>query len=252
MIWQDIIQTYNSRISTGHICPVAHTKIIANIGIMLDESSNILAAAKIKQSIFAPCTAKSECRSSNTAPHLIHDNVSYVTSVNTKRHDAYMEQLNAYVTVTKNDDVLAKCVLKYLDRDTICHDLECLIDLKTNQNLVITFGIKGYQENTVNYRWTKYHLSQLPPNGICAITGDSDYIPDAYPGNLRFPGDMAKLFCTKSDKLDGMPQPRAGYMASQKVIHTLQSFFSDWTEQGEIAIEDIVIGQKKRENYDCG
>ena len=66
---------------------------------------------------------------------------------------------------------------------------------------------------------------------MCAITGESDYIPDAYPGNIRFPSDMAKLFMTKPDKLDGMPQLRAGYVASQKIIHTLQSFFMGWEEQ---------------------
>ena len=210
---------------------------------MLDEQSNILAAAKIKQSIFAPCTAKSECRSNNIAPHLLHDNVSYISSINPKRHDAYMEQLEEYASQT--NDLLAVCVLKYLDKDTICHDLECLLDLKDNPSLNIVFGIKGYEENTVNYRWIKYHLAQLPKNGICAITGEADHIPDAYPGGIRYPGDMAKLFMAKSDKLDSMPQSRAGYMASQKIIHTLQSFFSDWTEQGEIPLDDIVIRQKR-------
>lgn len=243
MIWHDLIQTYDNRSNTGSICPIAHTKIIAHIGIMLNETSDIMAATKIKQSIFAPCTARSECRSSNIAPHLIHDKVSYVTNIDTERHDAYMEQLDTYVRNCPND-TLAKCVLNYLARDTVCRDLECLVDLKSNQNLVVTFGVKSYKENTVDYRWTKYHLAQLPKNGICAITGEADHIPDSYPGNIRFPGDMAKLFCTKQDKLDSMPQLRAGYIASQKIIHTIQSFFSDWTEQEEIPIKDIVIGQK--------
>ena len=68
--WQDLLETYDTQKDTRCICPIAHTQIIANIGIMLDESSNILAAAKIRQSIFAPCTAKSECRSSNIAPRM--------------------------------------------------------------------------------------------------------------------------------------------------------------------------------------
>lgn len=243
MIWQDIIKTYDTRISKGYICPIAHTKILAHIGIVLDEHSNILAAAKIKQSIFVPCTVKSECRSSNIAPHLVHDNASYVSNINSKRHDAYMEQLKEYASQT--NDLLAVCVLKYLERDTICHDLECLLDLKDNPNLNIVFGIKGYNEDTVNYRWIKYHIAQLPKNGICMITGESDHIPDSYPGGIRYPGDMAKIFMAKADKLDSMTQIRAGYIASQKIIHTLQSFFSDWTEQGDIPLSDIVIAQKK-------
>lgn len=243
MIWHDLIETYDNRFAKGRICPIAHTKIVAHIGIMLNEQSDILAAAKIKQSIFAPCTVKSECRSSNIAPHLVHDNVSYVSSINSKRHDAYMEQLKEYASQT--NDLLAVCVLKYLERDTICHDLEYLLDLKDNPSLNIIFGIKGYKDSTVNYRWIKYHLAQLPKNGVCAITNEADHIPDAYPGGIRYSGDMAKIFMAKADKLDSMPQFRAGYMASQKIIHTLQSFFSDWTEQGDIPLNDIVIAPKK-------
>lgn len=239
MIWQDLIETYDKQRDTRHICPIAHTQIIARIGIMLDEQSNILAAAKIKQSIFAPCTAKSECRSNNTAPHLVHDNASYVANINPQRHDAYMEQLSEFVSDTGNG--FCKIVLKYLEKETICNDLKYLIDLKDNPAAVITFGIKGREEDTVSHAWTDYYLSRLPKNGICAILKQPDYIPDAYPGGIRYPSDMAKLFMARPDKLDGMPQLRAGYVASQKIIHTLQSFFVGWEEQGAIPWDDIAI-----------
>jgi len=45
------------------------------------------------------------------------------------------------------------------------------------------------------------------------------------------------------DKLDGMPQLRAGYVASQKIIHTIQSFFVEWEEQDGIPINNIVIAR---------
>lgn len=243
MIWHDILETYDKQSETRHICPISHTQIIANVGVMLDDKSNILAATKIRQSIFAPCTAKSECRSSNIAPHLIHDNASYVANINPKRHEAYMKQLSEFVTDT--DDDFGKIVLNYLQKETICEDLQNIIDLKSNPGFVITFGIKGWEENTISQAWMDYYLSKLPQNGICAITGKADYIPDAYPGNIRFPSDMAKLFCSKSDKLDDAPQIRAGYIASQKIIHTLQSFFVGWEEQKEISINDIVIAQRQ-------
>lgn len=241
MIWDSIIETYDRQAGTRHICPIAHTQIIARIGIMLDEQSNILTAAKIRQSIFAPCTAKSECRSSNTAPHLIHDNASYVANINPKRHAAYMEQLSGFVA--DSDDSFCKIILKYLQKESICNDLKYLIDLKDNPGTVITFGIKGWEEDTINLAWIDYYLSKMPKNGICAITGESDYIPDAYPGNVRYPSDLAKLFVNKPDNLDNMPQIRAGYVASQKIIHTLQSFFVAWEEQGEIPRKDIVIAR---------
>lgn len=239
MVWKDLIETYDKQSETRHICPIAHTQIIAHIGIMLDEQSNILAAAKIRQSIFAPCTAKSECRSSNIAPHLVHDNATYVANINPKRHDAYMTQLSDFVSDT--DDNFCKIVLKYLQKETICADLRNLINLKDNPMTVITFGVKGWEEDTINLAWIDYYLSKIPKNGICAITGESDYIPDAYPGNVRYPSDLAKLFVNKPDNLDNMPQIRAGYIASQKIIHTLQSFFAGWKEQGEIPPTDIVV-----------
>lgn len=244
MIWQDLIETYDTQCETRHICPIAHTQIIANIGIMLDEQSHILAAAKIRQSIFAPCTAKSECRSSNIAPHLVHDNASYVANINPDRHRAYMEQLGNYIYDT--GDIFCRIVLKYLQKDTICQDLGNLVDLESNPMTVITFGIKGWKEDTQSPMWTKRYLAKLPKNGICAITGKPDFIPDSYPGNIRFPSDMARLFCSKPDKLDSMPQLRAGYVSSQKIIHTLQSFFAGWEEQGEIPLSDILIAQKIR------
>ena len=239
MIWKKMIETYDSQCGARHICPIAHTQIIARVGVMLDEQSNILAAAKISQSIFAPCTAESECRTCNISPHLVHDNASYVANINPKRHDAYMAQLSEFVADT--GDSFCKIVLKYLQKETICKDLQHLIDLKDNPGFVITFGIEGWEENTVSSTWIKHHLSKLPKNGICAITGKSDYMPDAYPGSIRYPSDMAKLFTAKHDKLDGMPQLRPGYIASQKIIHTLQSFFVGWEEQGEIPMTDIVI-----------
>lgn len=243
MIWQNLIATYDNMCEEWNICPIAHTKILAHIGVMLDDNSNILAAAKIRQSIFAPCTVKSECRSSNTAPHLVHDKASYVTNIDVKRHSAYMEQLANYIANV--DDSFCKIVFGYLQKESICNDLQSIIDLRKNPNLVITFGIKGRKENTVSPQWTKYYLSTLSQNGICAITGKPDYIPDAYPGNIRYPSDLAKLFCTKPDKLNNMPQPRVGYVASQKIIHTLQSFSSDWEEQGEIQMSDIQLYANK-------
>ncbi len=195
----------------------------------------------MRQSIFAPCTAKSECRSSNVAPHLLHDNASYVTNINKRRHSAYMEQLSKFVSDT--GDAFCKIVLKYLQKETICEDLQYLVDIKNNLGFVITFVIKGWEENTVNNTWTDYYLSQMPKNGVCAITGKEDYIPDAYPAGMRYPSDMAKLFCANPDKLDGMPQLRAGYVASQKIIHTIQSFFVEWEEQDGIPINNIVIAR---------
>lgn len=217
-----------------------------HIGIVLDMDSNILIAAKGKQSILAPCTIDSECRTSNVAPHLLHDNVSYVVSgVDDKKHEAYMEQMREYVSNV--DDPAAEVIYNYVKRGTIAEDLKHLIDLRDRRNrkLVIGFGIRGMHETTdetADSIWTDYYLSTLPKNGICGITGQPDHIPGKYPGNIRYPSDMAKLFISeRSDRLCSMGEAKAGYIASQKIIHVLQAMHGGWVEQDKLPLADCVL-----------
>ena len=246
MIWEKLLETYDSCCESGRIAPVAHTRIIMHIGVVLDKDSNVLVAAKGKQSILAPCTIDSECRTSNAAPHLLHDNVSYVVpGVDDKRHRAYLEQLGAYVL--QIDDPVAKIIYDYVKRETIAGDLKYLIDLEDGKNkgLVIGFGIRDMPETlnaSVDTMWTDYYLSTLPVNGICGITGQPDYIPGKYPRNIRYPGDMAKLFAGKSaDPLCSMSEVKAGYIASQKIIHMLQALHGGWVEQNELPLTDCIV-----------
>lgn len=75
-----------------------------------------------------------------------------------------------------------------------------------------------------NKQWKDYYLSSLEPNGMCSITGNNDFIPATYPKGIRFAGDGAKLFIASSRNimLKGMPALAPGYIASQKILHTLQ------------------------------
>ena len=75
-----------------------------------------------------------------------------------------------------------------------------------------------------NKQWKDYYLRSLEPNGMCSITGNNDFIPATYPKGIRFAGDGAKLFITSSRNimLKGMPALAPGYIASQKILHTLQ------------------------------
>lgn len=243
-IWEKVLETYDVCYASGRIAPVAHARIIAHIAVVLDKDSNILAAAKGKQSILAPCTIDSECRTSNIAPHLLHDNVVYIApGLDEKRHDAYMKQLSGYVS--RVDDPVAKIIYNYVKRETIVGDLKHLVDLRDEKNkkLVIAFGIRDMPEtltDTADLIWTDYYLSTLPKNGICGITGEEDYIPDKYPGNVRHPGDMAKLFLGKSRSCD-KTEIKAGYVASQKIIHTLQAICGGWVEQDKLPLTDCVL-----------
>lgn len=117
------------------------------------------------------------------------------------------------------NDGLAKAVLNYLERGTIRYDIKDLIPFcrYSEPQIMIVFTTKSYRV-IPNKAWTNYYLSQLPHNGICAITGEPDYNPRG----IRYKGDMARLFFSSERPLNNIPIIAPGYIASQKIIHTLQ------------------------------
>ena len=78
------------------------------------------------------------------------------------------------------------------------------------------------------------------PNGMCSITGNNDFIPATYPKGIRFAGDGAKLFITSSRNimLKGMPALAPGYIASQKILHTLQCLCFEGTQWANQVMRD--------------
>lgn len=192
--WEtDLISLYDVLMDAGEpVCPVAHTYITAHICVSLDKNGNFLAAmpASVDGELVAvPCTMESEARTSNIAPHLISDQVGYVTRYPglEKRHDAYLDQLRKYVKAVP-DDEYAAAVYKHVQTGLLMDEIRDL----------------------------------LPKTGKCSITGELDYIPSSYPRDLRFPGDRARIFISNQDPLDSMPGSFPGYVASQKCCHTIQ------------------------------
>lgn len=209
MLYNKLLETYDN---IKGICPVAHTFLTVHIGILIDKDGNFLSAVDASRTgelTIAPCTVQSEVRTNNIASHLIFDNYSYVGNANEyqKRHVAYIDQLENYVN--ESDDIFAKAVYKYVSKKTLESDLQSL-DIKFEHNTNIIFAVYGI--DYVNL-WTDYYLSKLPKTDICMITGEQDYIPDAYPSKILSPSSQEKLFVKGCG---------AGYIASQKVIHALQ------------------------------
>lgn len=252
-MWQDLIRTYEMLNSIGCVAPVAHARVTAHIGIMLDVRSNILAAAEIHERRYVPCTAKSESRTSAAAPHVIDDNVSYIADLESEKHEKYMAQLQQYIS-SNTHGIRAEIVYNYLKRNTIVKDLKNLLDLndKKNKGLVIIFGIAGMPDETIDNDWIKYYLGTLPKNGLCAITGLPDYIPDAYPTGIRFPGDRTKLMIANSkDALSNVSHIRPGYVASQKIIHALQALCEEPEQPSNISPTSIVLRAYTGELIKC-
>lgn len=223
--YEAILEAYE-KFGVEEIIPIAHIRIRPDIGILLDDNGNFLGAMINRdERCSIPCTIGSESRTNNIAPHPIHDNMTYLCGDYPKykeRHTAYMQQLEDYVNNV--DDKLAKSVLLYLQKYTIRYDISELVkQIKdtSEEKLMIVFATLTHQD-TISKEWKDYYLSSLPKNGICSITGIMDHIPDKYPKGIRYPSDMAKLFMATPKKLDSMPTIAPGYIASQRIIHTLQ------------------------------
>ena len=224
-IWKEVLKQHEM-LGIENIIPVSHIRIRPDIGILLDDNGNFVGATIIKnERCSIPCTIDSESRTNGISPHPIHDNMSYICGDYPnyeKRHEAYMKQLQSYTGSV--DDNLAKSVYRYLEKKTIRLDIKKLtkqIDNISEEKLMVVFATLSHRD-TISKKWTEYYTSTLDKNGICGITGEKDHIPDKYPKGIRNPSDQAKLFIANPKKMDSMPTNVPGYIASQKIIHTLQ------------------------------
>jgi CRISPR-associated protein Csd1 len=224
-IWKEVLKQHEM-LGIENIIPVSHIRIRPDIGILLDDNGNFVGATIIKnERCSIPCTIDSESRTNGISPHPIHDNMSYICGDYPnyeKRHEAYMKQLQSYTGSV--DDNLAKSVYRYLERKTIRLDIKNLtrqIENIQEEKVMVVFATLSHRD-TISKKWTEYYTSTLDKNGICGITGENDHIPDKYPKGIRNPSDQTKLFIGNPRKMDSMPTTVPGYIASQKIIHTLQ------------------------------
>ena len=219
--WQGLIKLYNIlENEKAKICPIAHTYITAHIGVLLNKNGEFLCAQipEVKGELIpVPCTEESERRTSGIAPHLLHDNLGYVSPYPkyTKRYEMYIAQLGRYIKKNPCDEY-ANSIYQYVSKGTLLADLGDILNTKFSFSLDkanVIFCVYGLDNEGVDQEWTKYYLSTLPQTGICTITGVCDYIPVAYPACIVSPSGMERLF------LEGAG---VGYTASQKIIHTIQ------------------------------
>ena len=234
MIWDRLLETYENNKHCADIAPIAHTKIKANIGILIDSMGIFRMAAEIPSvTTIIPCTAESECRSSNIAPHPIHDNLSYVGNIPgyEKRYEAYIQQLHDYAFST--DCRYAKAIYNYLNRGTLMDDIAKLLEnqKKDIKSLNVVFSVYHVQEDGVDLGGRRIIKKKLPQNGRCMLTGQPDFIPKSYPTVKRYSGDLARLIIAEpNEKIDMSRWNKdflIGYTASQKILHTLQALLED-------------------------
>ena len=248
---EEFVKLYDKLETEGeHICPVAHTYITAHISILIDEAGNFLCAMvpEIKGELIpVPCTQESESRTSGVAPHLLHDQICYVSPYPKyeDRYKKYIAQLESYINQNPKDKY-ATAIYAYVKKGSLLNDISG-VDKTSLKNipdykLNIIFCVYGMDNEGIDHQWTDYYLSTLSTNGVCCVTGKKDYIPTSYPACITSPGGMERLF------MSGTP---VGYIASQKIIHALQYLIygkknADRVE-AEYNIKEFIAGRINQE-----
>lgn len=222
MTLNSLVKYYDALIKQNEpICPISHVSISAHIGILIDADGNFLCAQipSVKgEAVHVPCTIESEGRTSNIAPHIMSDQLCYVANCGeqfTARHEAYLSQLEHFVSCCP-DDAYANAIYKYVQKGTLMDDIRDVLPEKTAiplEKMNAIFCVYGLSNEGADPCWTEWYLSQLEVNGVCCITGESDYIPSSYPKCITSSNGNEVLF------QKGSP---VGYTASQKIIHALQ------------------------------
>lgn len=234
-LWNNLIKLYNN---TPGICPVAHTYISPSICVLLGQDGKFLTAmaSQCNDIAIVPCTWQSETRTSNNAPHLLSDNLSYLTKTpgQEARHEKYISQLCSYLD-EEPDDIAALAVYKYMAGGTFEGDIAGLIKdnfpKRQPKGIYVAFAVYGCPE--ADKKWMDYYTGSLPKNGTCTITGKPDFIPGAYPARTLSSKSMAHLLPSGCG---------AGYIASQKIIHALQYLCYAKARQSEAEIMEFQMG----------
>ena len=96
-MWESLVSLYDNLIKDGKpICPIAHTYISVHMVALLSIEGEFLHAMVPSvqgQLTPVPCTIESESRTSGIAPHLISDQLQYVSEL-----PQYESKHKAYIT----------------------------------------------------------------------------------------------------------------------------------------------------------
>jgi len=116
------------------LLPIFHTTLSTEIHIVLDSQGNLVEINKDnrKEHIIIPCTETSANRSSNTAPHPLLDNLSYIDKhYDKKRYQAYVKLLSKW----KDTHIKIHAIYNYLVNNSVVADLKEKKHLQENEKL---------------------------------------------------------------------------------------------------------------------
>lgn len=265
-----LVDNYNGKDSV--ILPLYHNSIVSTgeniLKISIDKDSNFVKSSFLAKDdkIIFPVSLDSVNRTSNSMPHMLVDNCSYIASYNEKRHNDYMDALENWLSDEKEEEIkefiriiynyikkenfiyealryaLGVDVLNLTDKDSILEytflndkNKETRKKLELDK-IYLEFEIidfKNHKDYSVT-NYTKLHQvhinnvrKSMTKNGVCNITGKEDYIVDKHRGIL---GNSKLISSVKQSYIgrfkEGSDVISIGYETSEKA-HLMLKYLMD-------------------------
>lgn len=266
----NLVDDYNG--SDAVILPLYHNSVTSTgdniLKISIDKDSNFVKSSFLAKDdkIIFPVSLDSVNRTSNSMPHKLVDNCSYIASYNEKRHKDYIDALKLWIDKEKDVEVkdFISIIYKYIEsgefiNEALSYALGVKILQLTDKPSILSYSLvneKGKEtskkveldriyiefeivdfKNHEDYSVTKYkklhqvHIDNvkksITKNGICNITGKEDYIVDKHRGIL---GNSKLISAVKQSYIgrfkEGSDVISIGYETSEKA-HLMLKYLMD-------------------------
>ena len=265
-----LVDNYNGKDSV--ILPLYHNSIVSTgeniLKISIDKDSNFVKSSFLAKDdkIIFPVSLDSVNRTSNSMPHMLVDNCSYIASYNEKRHNDYMDALENWLSDEKEEEIkeFIRIIYNYIKKENFIYealryalgvDVLNLTDKasileytflndknkETRKKLELDkiylefeiIDFKNHKDYSVT-NYTKLHQVHInnvrkfmTKNGVCNITGKEDYIVDKHRGIL---GNSKLISSVKQSYIgrfkEGSDVISIGYETSEKA-HLMLKYLMD-------------------------
>lgn len=222
------------------LAPVGHIVTRAQLEITIDADGRFVEAkaADKDRKIIIPVTETSAGRTSGLAAHPLCDQVGYLSGEDEEKYALYINALRKW-TQSEYSHPKAEAVLKYVEKRSLCADLDAVGMTADNKNMVcwrVTgLGIEGsgpvWEDVSLMKAYAAYYMSQKTGDErLCMLTGESamitwQHLKGAFSlnGNAKLisANDSAN-FTYRGRFTEPEQAATVGYLASQKAHNALK------------------------------
>lgn len=237
-----------SGVSKEPLAPIAHIITSAKIEIMLDRDGKFMRAftiGKDESKIIIPVTEESSGRTSGICPHPLCDQIGYISPINSKKYDAYVEQLTDWAQSEYSHPML-KPILAYVKGKTILSDLERSGIENAGEKDIVRWTVISVDDDDSNNCWEnrklfesfiKYYTLKKSKDKqvLCMITGETTAQAQQHLKGIISINGNAKLisandtsnFTYRGRFTSDDQAVTVGYEASQKAHNVLKWLAAD-------------------------